>query len=89
LVDTLEEQADVDVDIREIGVYDRRSGTVTGGLTDRQFTAIKTATEAGYYAVPRRASLAAVATELGVANSTASELLRRAESRLMPRLVNV
>lgn len=87
LVNTLEERAGVGVDIREIGTYDRRLGMVTGSLTDRQFEAIETATEMGYYAAPRRASLTAVATELGVANSTASELLRRAESRLMSRLV--
>lgn len=88
LVEALEERADIGVDVREVGTYDRRLGTVTGGLTDRQFEALETATEVGYYAVPRRASLSAVATELGVANSTASELLRRAESRLMSRLIN-
>ena len=87
LVDALEERTDVDVDVREVGTYDRRLGTVTGSLTDRQFEAIETATELGYYDVPRQASLAAVAAELGVAGSTASELLRRAESRLISRLV--
>jgi len=88
LVEALQEQAAIGVDVREVGDYDRRFGTVTGGLTDRQFEAIETATELGYYAVPRDASLATVATELGVAESTASELLRRAESRLLPRVVN-
>ena len=88
LVTALQERADVDVDVLEVGTYDRRFGTVTGGLTDRQFEAIRTATEIGYYAVPRQASLSAVAAELDVASSTVSELLRRAESRLMARLVN-
>ena len=88
LVAALQERADVDVDVLEVGTYDRRFGTVTGSLTDRQFEAIKTATEIGYYAVPRQASLSAVAAELGVASSTVSELLRRAESRLMSRVVN-
>lgn len=88
LVDTLQERADIGVTVLELGEYDRRIGTVTGGITDRQFGAIETATELGYYAVPREVSLATVATELGVAESTASELLRRAESRLLPRLVN-
>lgn len=86
LVEALSERAGVGVDVLEVGDYDRRFGTVTGGLSDRQVEALETATEMGYYAVPRRASLSAVATELGVADSTASELLRRAESRLMPRL---
>ena len=88
LVDALEERADVGVDVQEVGACDRRPRTITGSLTDRQLETIETATELGYYAVPRQASLAAVADELGVANSTASELLRRAESRLMSRLVN-
>jgi predicted DNA binding protein len=88
LVETLRERAGVGVDVLEVGTYDRRHGTVTGGLTDRQLEAVETATELGYYAAPRRASLSTVAEELGVADATASELLRRAESRLMPRLVN-
>ena len=88
LVAALRERAGVGVDVLEVGTYDRRYGTVTGGLTDRQFEAVETATEMGYYAAPRAASLSAVADELGVADASASELLRRAESRLMPRLVN-
>ena len=77
----------LDVDVLEVGTYDRRLGTVTGGLTDRQFEALETASELGYYAVPREASLSDVAAELDIAPSTASELLRRAESRVLPRLV--
>lgn len=88
LVTALRERAGIGVDVLEVGTYDRRYGTVMSGLTDRQFEAVETATEIGYYAVPRAVSLSAVAAELGVADATASELLRRAESRLMPRLVN-
>jgi predicted DNA binding protein len=88
LVEALRDCAGVGVDVLEVGTYDRRYGSVTGGLTDRQFEAIETATELGYYAAPRAVSLSAVADELGVADATVSELLRRAESRLMPRLVN-
>ena len=88
LIDALEERADIGVDVRKVGTYDRRLKTVTESLTDRQFEAIETAVEVGYYAAPRQASLTVVARDLGVANSTASELLRRAESRLMSRLVN-
>lgn len=89
LVDALKARSDISVDVREIGRFNRRLGSVTGCLTSRQAEAVETATEMGYYAVPRQASLDAVASELEVANSTASELLRRAESRLMPRLVGV
>jgi len=60
---------------------------VTGALTDRQPEAIETATRLGYYASQRKASLAAVADELGIAEGTASELLRTAEAALMGRVV--
>lgn len=89
LVEALEGDAEVGVEVLELGSYDRRQGSVAGGLTDRQYEAVEAATRMGYYAVPRAASLEAVAAELGVARSTASELLRRAESTLMARLVGV
>lgn len=87
LVETLRRGADIGVEVLEIGDYDRRHDALTAGLTDRQFEALETATRLGYYAVPRDAPLADVAEELGIAEATASELLRRAESRLMERLV--
>jgi len=86
LVESLREGPGVGVEVLEVGTYDRRHESVTGGVTDRQLEAVRTATAMGYYAVPREASLSAVADELGVALATASELLRRAESRLMGRL---
>lgn len=76
----------VGVEVLEVGAYDRRHGTVTAGLTDRQREALETATGLGYYAAPRRASLADVAAALDVASGTASELLRRGEAALMGRL---
>jgi predicted DNA binding protein len=87
LVETLRSSADIGVEVLDIGDYDRRHGAVTGALTDRQFEAVEAATRLGYYAAPRAAPLADVADELGIAEATASELLRRAESRLMERLV--
>ena len=87
LTDSLQDHAGIGVDVLEVGTYDRRLGTVAGGLSDRQFEALETATDLGYYAVPRGASLDAVASELEIAPSTASELLRRAEARVMTRLV--
>ncbi|WP_276257356.1 helix-turn-helix domain-containing protein [Haloglomus litoreum] len=87
LVATLRDSADIGVEVLEIGEYDRRHGTVAAGLTDRQFEAVETATSLGYYTTPREAALADVADELGIAEATASELLRRAESRVMERVV--
>lgn len=76
-----------DVAVEEIGDYDRRHATVLAGLTERQLEAIEAAVELGYYAVPRGASLEEIADELGCAESTASDHLRKAEARVMRRLV--
>ena len=87
LVEQLESGPDVGVDILELGEFDRRHGTIAGDLTDRQLELVETAAELGYYAVPREASLADVAAEVDVARSTASTVLRRAESNVMQALV--
>ncbi|MFC6954253.1 helix-turn-helix domain-containing protein [Halorubellus litoreus] len=57
------------------------------GLTDRQREALRTAYEMGYFEIPRRTSLEAVADELDVAASSASERLRRAETELIEAVV--
>jgi predicted DNA binding protein len=57
------------------------------GLTDRQREALVTAHEMGYFEVPRRASLADVAAELGVGTSALSERLRRAHAHLVATVV--
>ncbi|UPW00679.1 helix-turn-helix domain-containing protein [Halorussus gelatinilyticus] len=85
LLDELPER--IAADVEEVGDYDRRHGTVAGGLTDRQFEAASVAARLGYYEVPREASLADVADELDCAESTASNLLRKAEASVMRRIV--
>lgn len=78
----------IDAEIAEVGDYDRRHATVAGALTDRQFEAASVASALGYYEVPREASLAEVAAELDCAESTASNLLRKAESNIVSRVVD-
>ena len=51
-------------------------------LTDRQLEVFRTALEAGYYDVPREATLTDVASALGVTKSTCSGVLHRAESTI-------
>ncbi|ELY51649.1 helix-turn-helix domain-containing protein [Natronolimnohabitans innermongolicus] len=53
------------------------------GLTDRQREALRIAYEMGYFEIPRRTSLEAVATELEISASSASERLRRAQTQLI------
>ncbi|NEU56319.1 helix-turn-helix domain-containing protein [Halorussus sp. MSC15.2] len=74
--------------VEEVGDYDRRHGTVAGALTDRQFEAASVAAELGYYEVPKEATLADVAARLDCAESTASNLLRKAEAKVMGRVVD-
>ncbi len=79
---------DFEADVLEVGEYDRRHAHIAGDLTDRQFDAVRAAVEAGYYEVPRDGDLAAVADALDCAESTASNVLRRAEASVMGRLVD-
>ena len=52
-------------------------------LTEKQREVIETALEMGYYDTPRKASLSDVAEECGIAKSTCSETLHRAEERII------
>jgi len=52
-------------------------------LTDRQRELLVAAVEAGYYDTPRRCSLTELADAVGIAKSTCSETLHRAESRVV------
>lgn len=69
--------------------YELRSLTESGDepiehlLTDRQQDVLAAAWGLGYYAVPRECSLADVAAEVGIDESTASTTLRRAERSLV------
>lgn len=57
------------------------------GLTDPQREALRTAYELGYFDIPRGASLEEVAGELGISASSASERLRRGQTRLIEETV--
>lgn len=85
MLDTL--PGGVDVEVKEIGSYERRRG-LAGAMTPRQREAVRTAVDLGYYEVPREAELDEVAAHLDCADSTASELLRRAEAGVLSTLVD-
>jgi hypothetical protein len=63
------------------------SDTSTYGLTDRQRLALRTAHEAGYFDTPRRTSTRELGTRLGISAASVSELLRRAQRRLVEHTV--
>lgn len=68
------------VDVLAVG---EPPGSFGPSLTDRQREAVAAARGVGYYEVPRTGGIEAVAEELDCAVSTASALLRRAESTLV------
>jgi predicted DNA binding protein len=58
------------------------------GLTDRQFEALGTAYESGYYEIPRRTDLSELAEKLGISHQALSERIRRAHGNLVEGIVN-
>jgi predicted DNA binding protein len=80
-MDHLPAFADVEVD--EIGAYDGGPDAPAAQLSERQREAVLAAMELGYYDHPRQATHEEVAEAIGVAPSTASEHLQKAESKLV------
>ena len=75
----------------ELTVRGVSDGVSTTGIriTDRQREALEVARELGYYEIPRRNGIGAVAGELECAVSTASELLRRGEARAIEGVLEI
>lgn len=59
------------------------------GLTPKQQEALVTAWELGYFALPREASMAEVAEELGITPQSFSDRLRRAQHTLVANTLRV
>jgi hypothetical protein len=70
-----------DPTIEQVREFDRSPSAAR--LTDRQQAAVAVAVSVGYYDVPRTGSIADVAAELDCSTSTAGELVRKAESRIV------
>lgn len=77
-------RADVAFDVEFVGRY----GDATRVLTDTQHELVLAAIEEGYYDTPRGCTLTELAERHGIAKSTCSETLQRAEERLMKRFVD-
>ncbi|MDY6775635.1 MAG: helix-turn-helix domain-containing protein [Halobacteria archaeon] len=56
-------------------------------LTERQREVLEVAVDEGYYDVPREATLTEVSEVVGISKSSCSEILQRAESRIVPEFV--
>jgi hypothetical protein len=78
----------IGVDVREVGEYASHRFEPSAALTDRQFEAVAAAVDCGYYEEPREGSTTDVAEALDCSPGTAAEHLRKAEQRVMGRLVD-
>lgn len=56
-------------------------------LTDRQREVLLKAIDRGYYETPRKTSLSNIADELGIAKSTCSQILHRAEEKIVKKFI--
>jgi hypothetical protein len=74
--------------VQSVGPYRRRAGPGHPRLTDRQREAVAVAVDCGYYDSPRDGTVGDVAEALGIAPGTAAEHLRKAEARVMARVVD-
>jgi predicted DNA binding protein len=63
------------------------TGDENAVLTDRQRDCLGVTLREGYFEVPRECTLAEVADAVGIDKSTASEILRRGESRVLKRFL--
>lgn len=58
-----------------------------GHITEKQWEALEVAHERGHYASPRGGNLEAIADELGISKSAASQRLRAAESKIISAIL--
>ncbi len=77
---------EIEFEIERVGPTAADPDSVVAALSPRQRDAVEAALALGYYDVPRSASHEDVAEELDCAPSTASEHLRKAESKVLRAL---
>lgn len=76
---------DLDMDFRVEYIQERLQPSQI--LTEKQRELLLTAVECGYYDTPRKCSLTDLSETVGIAKSTASETLHRAEEEVIKRFV--
>lgn len=82
-----EEGMPIAFEVVETGEYEPDEGSFTRVLTTRQREVLEAAVEAGYYSVPREATLDDVAAVVGIAPTTVGDHLRKVEQRVFEALV--
>jgi predicted DNA binding protein len=77
----------MDVTLEEVGRFPSARANPASDLSDRQWEALETAVDLGYYNQPRATTHEEIAAELGCAPNTASEHLQKAEAKLINAVV--
>lgn len=88
LVQQLEADADPPLAGTEVRCRPVHSGRGRATLTRRQFEALSTAVALGYYEIPHRLDLRALASRTGYSLGSISELLRRAEGAVLTQYID-
>lgn len=78
---------EIPISLEGIGEYRPDMRRLASLLTDRQRELLELAIDAGYYEIPRRATLDDLAERAGVSAGTVGEHLRKIESKIITELV--
>jgi predicted DNA binding protein len=63
--------------------------SATDKLTKRQIQALKLASNMNYYEIPKQTSLSKLGEKMGISDAAVSELLRKAERKLLPTIARI
>lgn len=83
------EDRGVSFDLRQLYEIAHPHSAGRYGLTDKQYEALDTAWEMGYFELPRAVDLADVAAELGISQQALSDRLRRAHDALVANTIRI
>ena len=76
------------VELEQLSDYDPELRELSSLLTDRQQELLDTATNLGYYEVPRQATHQDIADELELSTTTVGEHLRKIEARMLSEIAH-
>ncbi len=74
--------------VRMFSIKNESKNSNSYGLTSKQTQALVSAISMGYYEWPKKANLEELAAKLGIKRRTLQENLRKAESKVFPKLIN-
>ena len=76
------------VELEQLSDYDPELRELSSLLTDRQQEILDTATDLGYYRVPREATHEDIAADLDLSTTTVGEHLRKIEARMLSEIAH-